>query len=328
MRKTIFSMILALCMVATVCTAISIAQDETETYNYVTSGVTLRIWGYVAETDGTTPIRGATVELSSTPPITVTTGSNGRYDIYTHSYCGYKTMTVVKSGYNIVRKKVYDHSCPECEGNNESDICRTSLMTNIILRPADVIDNDGDGILNSFDNCVDIPNGFLRGTCTTGLRGRTCYKSQDCGCGGVCSMAQQDCDGNGIGDACDLCVRQVGGCYNCNGILESLVEVTPAHELATIASADDPIGLWVLLSMMFGAHNAQEYPDLLHFVVGVFNGPDYLMCNGVRIPTHDFDGDGIADEEQGGVPLNLTPRDYRQAMLDAIQKCMVAEPEE
>jgi len=63
-----------------------------------------------------------------------------------------------------------------------------------------------DGIPDSQDNCLTIPNGPLLGTCTSGTVGDACKGDDDCGMGGFCSMDQEDTyppGGNGIGDACD-----------------------------------------------------------------------------------------------------------------------------
>jgi hypothetical protein len=58
------------------------------------------------------------------------------------------------------------------------------------------------------DNCPFVPNGPDLGTCTAGEQsslGETCSLDADCGSGGACSMAQEDTDADGYGDACDYC---------------------------------------------------------------------------------------------------------------------------
>jgi hypothetical protein len=63
-------------------------------------------------------------------------------------------------------------------------------------------DLDQDGIVDVCDNCVTVPNGPLLGTCTSGTRfGSTCSSDQECQ-NGACSLAQDDADRNGEGNAC------------------------------------------------------------------------------------------------------------------------------
>ena len=74
------------------------------------------------------------------------------------------------------------------------------------------IDRDEDGIANGLDNCPAWPNGPAGGTCLAGnaaLLASRCSLASDCGTGGVCSTAQEDADGDGTGDACELAVIAV-----------------------------------------------------------------------------------------------------------------------
>jgi hypothetical protein len=71
------------------------------------------------------------------------------------------------------------------------------------------VDRDKDSVLNGADNCPAWPNGPALGTCTAGdpaLRAAHCTTSGQCGSGGVCSLAQENTDGDGLGDACELAV--------------------------------------------------------------------------------------------------------------------------
>lgn len=68
------------------------------------------------------------------------------------------------------------------------------------------LDRDQDLVLNRLDNCPAAPNGGGRGTCVvgdTGLLATPCDSNLACGSGGVCSMAQEDGDLDGVGDACE-----------------------------------------------------------------------------------------------------------------------------
>ena len=72
------------------------------------------------------------------------------------------------------------------------------------LRISD-LDTDDDGILNDEDNCPKTPNGPEGGTCSEGGKRNPCMSDDDCGKDGFCSMNQEDTDGDGIGDVCELC---------------------------------------------------------------------------------------------------------------------------
>ena len=72
-------------------------------------------------------------------------------------------------------------------------------------------DSDSDGFPDLLDNCPDIPNGPLLGTClkiygggyfkSTGI---ICNDEEACGENEICDTYQLDCNENGIGDACEI----------------------------------------------------------------------------------------------------------------------------
>lgn len=82
-----------------------------------------------------------------------------------------------------------------------------SELSNEITLSATGPDQDRDGIFDANDVCLRQPNGPRLGTCVGGVgrEGATCTASGDCGSGGWCSLGQEDTDGDGVGDACDLC---------------------------------------------------------------------------------------------------------------------------
>ena len=70
-------------------------------------------------------------------------------------------------------------------------------------------DSDGDGECDAIDNCLNTPNGPLFGTCAETIgtivkgTGVTCTSGGECGSGETCQINQEDCNSNGVGDACE-----------------------------------------------------------------------------------------------------------------------------
>ena len=66
-----------------------------------------------------------------------------------------------------------------------------------------------DGIPEQYDNCPDMPNGPLLGTCVREDNGiilstpRTCMSDSDCSSTEECQTNQEDIDENNIGDVCE-----------------------------------------------------------------------------------------------------------------------------
>jgi hypothetical protein len=77
------------------------------------------------------------------------------------------------------------------------------------LANANQADEDADGKGDVCDNCPMHPNGPAAGTCVRTLSevvmgsGVPCMDSADCEAGAACQMEQGDCNGNGVGDACE-----------------------------------------------------------------------------------------------------------------------------
>ena len=73
------------------------------------------------------------------------------------------------------------------------------------------VDADSDGIFYAEDNCLNKPNGYLRGSCSpwSGSPGVVCQSDNDCtaNCTGsrACNKNQEDTDRDGVGDVCDNC---------------------------------------------------------------------------------------------------------------------------
>ena len=114
-------------------------------------------------------------------------------ETYTTDNGSYETTSAEEGWYFITYEKPsyikkYLFGIWKCEQTYTRDICLYA-------------DSDGDGITDTDDNCVNIPNGPDNGTCTAGnsdKMGIICDNNTQCGDGGFCSMDQEDSDNDGI----------------------------------------------------------------------------------------------------------------------------------
>jgi lysophospholipase L1-like esterase len=93
-----------------------------------------------------------------------------------------------------------DGDCPEMPYTSDpmcGDACET-------------LDTDHDGISDNIDNCLNIPNGPLLGTCVESIdslivgKNTTCTSENECsGTNEFCQMEQGDWNNNRIGDVCE-----------------------------------------------------------------------------------------------------------------------------
>lgn len=185
---------------------------------------------------------------------------------------------------------------------------------------------DSDGRPNGIDNCINVPNYLDQGTCTRGRKFYPCNTHSDCGCDGFCSRWQEDCDGDGIGNACDECMVISGGCKSgpCPYENQSFTDIVPAHRLvgpeatAQMSNEDRGIFWFVLSNLWWTGHNYTAYPSTLQFFKGIVNGPDRLCDECV----HDYNENGICDEEEeGGLPLSISNIQLLEALQEKYVYC-------
>lgn len=308
--------------------ALSMALIVPVSYADMTTMASYDIWGQVTTSAGT-PIQGVTVLCRNCyPTLQDISDSGGWYHLPYHNFCDVKTVEAYGEGWEENRRSISDGTCPDCcvEGDEICEmnaVCGSGRRLNFTMYPDNNQDIDSDGLVNALDNCPHDPNWLNMGTCTSGKRGSPCTTHKSCGCGGYCSKLQEDCDGNGIGDACDTCVQTSPGCSNCNNTAMS--EVSPAHKLMegkyirNLSDEDTQVFWFMIFNLWWTGHNYTAYPSTLQGLVGAFNGPDKLCGECV----HDFNENGICDEEEeGGLSLLITPRQYLEALQDAYQYCL------
>jgi hypothetical protein len=84
-----------------------------------------------------------------------------------------------------------------------------------------------------------------------------------------------------------------------------------------LTSSDLQTFWFLVANLWWTGHNATSYKNGLHFIRGIFDGPDYLCGECVK----DFDGNGICDVEEGGYPWTVTPADLLEALQNAYAVC-------
>ncbi|KPJ58570.1 MAG: hypothetical protein AMJ42_03030 [Deltaproteobacteria bacterium DG_8] len=115
-----------------------------------------------------------------------------------------------------------DQSFTDCPVYTQCPYDETTCPTDPTWCPLNLtycplLDSDGDGFIDCYDNCPNYPNGPLLGTCVKTKSGMvvsyrvgypkefiTCTSDSQCtATGGTCDMSQGNCNSSSCGDACE-----------------------------------------------------------------------------------------------------------------------------
>jgi hypothetical protein len=201
----------------------------------------------------------------------------------------------------------------------------------------DLLDTDCDGIPDKAcpecsppleaDNCPFTPNGPDLGTCIAGLTdtlGATCVADTDCGAHGWCSMAQEDADADGYGDACDYCVGHGMFDIDSDGLCDEEDNCPTApnpgqedsdgngygDECSAAIDRIAPIGVFSGTWFEIGRQVGRAYPDniidfgqLFEFILGLF-GP------------HGWSAQDFYNETEALIPQSV--KDHMAGMAEGL----------